>query len=70
MTKAQTVGLVTFAVFMTEAMIHYNIGVKRNKPADQKGKFVVPPTGDFVKIGVTVAIFSIANVIIINKFSK
>jgi len=70
MTVGQKVGLVTFAVFMTEAMIHYNIGVKRNKPVGEKGKFVVPPTGDLLKIGATVAIFSLLNVVIINKLTK
>ncbi len=70
MKTGHKIALVTFAVFMTEAMIHYNIGVKRNKPDEQKGKFVLPPTNDLIKIGITVAVFSTLNGIIIQKLSK
>ena len=70
MTNGQKIGLITFTVFMAEAMIHYNIGVKRNKPVEQKGKFVLPPKNDLLKIASAVAVFSIVNVIIINKLSK
>lgn len=61
------VALVTFGLFMTEAMLHYNFGVKHNKPEEMKGKFVFPPTKDMVKIAGTVALFSVANGIIVNK---
>ena len=70
MTTGQKIGTITFVVFMTEAMIHYNIGVKRNKTADQKGKFVLQPTTDLIKIGATVDVFSVLNGRIINKLSK
>lgn len=70
MTHGQKVGLITFGVFMTEAMFHYNVGVKRNKPESEKGKFVLPPTEDFIKIGLTVAAFSLLNGIIVEKLSK
>jgi ABC-type antimicrobial peptide transport system permease subunit len=70
MTKGQQVGLITFGVFMAEAMLHYNYGVKRNKPEEQKAKFVLPPTTDLIKITATVALFSVLNGVIINKLSK
>lgn len=70
MTKSQKVGLITFGVFMTEAMIHYNFGTKRNKPDGEKKGFVLPPTADLLKIGATVAVFSILNGIIVEKLSK
>ena len=61
---------VTFGLFFTEAMLHYNFGVKRNKPADVKEGFVFPPAKDMIKIGLTVGAFSIANGIIVNKLLK
>ena len=70
MTKAQKIGLITFGVFMTEAIIHYNVGVKRSATAEKKGKFVLPPTEDFIKLGLTVAAFSIVNGILVEKLSK
>jgi hypothetical protein len=64
------VAMVTFGLFMTEAMLHYNFGVKHNKPEEAEGRFVFPPPKDFAKIGLTVAAFSIANGIIVNKMLK
>lgn len=61
------VALVTFGLFMTEAMLHYNFGVKHNKPEEMKGRFVFPPPVDLAKIAGTVAIFSVANGVIVNK---
>lgn len=62
--------LITFGLFMTEAMLHYNFGVKHNKPEEMKGKFIFPPKSDFLKIAGTVAIFSVANGLIVNKLLK
>lgn len=64
------VTLVTFGLFMSEAMLHYNYGVKHNKPEGEKGKFVLPPSNDLLKISLTVAIFSLANGIIVSKLLK
>ena len=48
--------LITFAVFMTEAIIHYNMG------KDAKG---IPETSELIKIAVVVGIFSVINGILI-----
>jgi hypothetical protein len=66
MDKGTKVGLITFSVFMTEAIIHYNLGV--NKGKDKKG-FVIPPTMDIVKLGLVVGAFSLLNGVLINKFT-
>jgi plastocyanin len=58
---------VTFGLFMTEAMLHYNYGAKKEAHGADKGTFVFPPAKDMVKIGATVAAFSIVNGIIVNK---
>ena len=55
---------VTFAVFMAEAMIHYNIGVQKNDP---EKKIVFPPSNDLLKIIGTVAFFSFLNGYLISK---
>jgi hypothetical protein len=58
---------VTYAMFMTEALIHYNMGVHKDK--SQQG-FVLPPKKDFVKLGVVVGLFSILNGIVVNEIIK
>tara|TARA_B100000131_G_scaffold253050_1_gene247030 strand:- start:1138 stop:1344 length:207 start_codon:yes stop_codon:yes gene_type:complete len=52
MKDSTTIGLVTFGVFMTEALIHYNTGI-----ADVTGKpfkFNIPPGGHLVKLALIV----------------
>ena len=65
--KGQIVGLVTFGVFMTEAIIHYNIGVNGHK--EQK-KFVLPPKDDLIKSAIVTAIFATLNGIIVHRILK
>ena len=45
------VALITFGVFMTEAILHYNMGENSDK---ENKKFKFPPTKDFIKLGVVV----------------
>lgn len=66
MTQAEKIGLITFGVFMTEAIIHYNLGV--NKDASEK-RFYFPPTKDFVKLALVVGAFSVINGIVIKKLA-
>ena len=47
--------LITFGVFMTEAIIHYNIGLN-SKRKDKK--FTIPANKDLVRLMITVGIFS------------
>ena len=52
MSDTSTVGIVTFGVFMTEALIHYNTGV-----ADVTGqpfKFRIPPGNQLLKLALIV----------------
>ena len=52
MSDTSTVGMVTFGVFMTEALIHYNTGV-----ADVTGqpfKFRIPPANQLLKLALIV----------------
>lgn len=58
--------LITFAVFMAEAIIHYNIGAKSatktanvDTPVTQPHKLGVPPIKDLVTMGIWVLVFSI-----------
>ena len=59
---------VTFGIFMSEAIIHYNLGIK--KDPNETRKFVLPPTNDFLKLAGVVAVFSVLNGVIINQISK
>ena len=62
------IGGVTFALFMGEALLHYNLGVHKNP--NETRKFVIPPTKDFIKLGLVVGTASILNAYIINSLSK
>ncbi len=67
MSKSQKIALVTFGVFMTEAILHYNIGLNSSR----KEKTVeFPPTKDLLQIGLVVGAFSILNGLIIKKYVK
>ena len=62
MNKQTKITLITFGVFMTEAIIHYNFGVHRHT---EDKKFKLPPNTDLIKIGGIVAVFSVLNGLII-----
>jgi len=53
---------VTFGFFMTEAIIHYNMGQKSAKEEHQWG---LPPFEELVKIGLIVGAFSVASGVVI-----
>ncbi len=70
MKKVDTnVALVTFGLFMTEAILHYNLGVKSQK-ADSQPSLKLPPNKDLIKLAITVGVFSVLNGIIIGQLSK
>lgn len=64
MKKQTKIALITFGVFMTEAIVHYNLG--SHKHTEDK-TFKLPPTNDLIKIGGVVAIFSVLNGYIIKS---
>lgn len=59
--------MVTYGMFMAEALIHYNMGIHK---AENKKGFVLPPTKDFVKLAVVVGMFSILNGMVVKEISK
>ena len=61
------IGGVTFALFMTEAIIHYNIG--QDSIEDDK-RFILPPKNDIIKLAIGVAIFSTLNGIILSSLER
>ena len=68
MKTSKTVGLVTFGVFMTEALIHYNMGSCKSN--GEGFHFSLPPFKEFAKIGLVVGAFSLVNAYIIESLTK
>lgn len=66
------VGGTTFVLFMTEAIIHFNMG--QNYDKEQNGEkplpFHFPDSKEFGKLALVVAIFSVMNGVIINEIKK
>ena len=58
---------VTFGVFMTEAIIHYNMG-----KADTNGKFrlQLPPPKEMAKIAAVTGVFSLLSGVMISTAEK
>lgn len=64
-TKSQKGALasgITFAFFMGEAIIHYNMG---QKSGDEKHKFELPPAKELGKMALIVGAFSVASGVVI-----
>ena len=61
------VGGTTFALFMTEAVIHYNMGVSEKEPDH---KFTIPQKKDLIKLAMVVGIFSFLNGVIVNEVKE
>ena len=62
------IGLVTFGVFMTEALVHYNTGIAsaHGKP----WKFNIPNSNELVKLGAIVGVATLATTFIIDYLRK
>ena len=58
---------ITFGVFMTEAIIHYNMGM-----AKQQGKFTLrlPPPGELAKIAAVTGTFSLVSTALISILER
>jgi len=65
-------GGTTFVLFMTEAIIHFNMG--QNYDKEQNGEnplpFHFPDSKELGKLALVVAIFSVMNGVIINEIKK
>jgi hypothetical protein len=59
--------LVTYTMFMTEAVFHYNLGVHKNS---SEKKFVMPPKKDFIKLALITGLFSLLNGVVVNQIMK
>jgi len=58
---------VTFGVFMTEALIHYNMG---KSEAEGKFRLQLPPPKELAKIAAVTGAFSILSGVMINQIEK
>ena len=69
MKKREQIILITFGLFMTEAILHYNLGLKTPTPKKEDQHWL-PPTPALLRIGGIVAVFSILNGIIVKDVVK
>jgi len=63
-----TTFVVTFALFMTEAIMHYNLGRKDADPEEDEG--FLPPTKTIIKLGLIVGAFSVINGVVIKDLTS
>jgi hypothetical protein len=62
---------VTFGVFMTEALIHYNMGRMKEEQADGKrASFQLPPPQELAKIAAVTGAFSLVSGVLIGSLNK
>lgn len=59
---------ITFGVFMTEALIHYNMGLAKKN--DEKFRFQLPPPRELAKIAAVTGTFSVLSGVLINTLSR
>jgi hypothetical protein len=55
---------ITFGVFMTEALIHYNMGKTKE---GEKFRFQLPPAREMAKIAAVTGTFSLVSGVLINS---
>ena len=65
--RSLIVGGITFGVFMTEAIIHYNMGMAE---ADGKFKLRLPPARELAKIAAVTGVFSVLSGVLINTVER
>jgi hypothetical protein len=63
MTTPQKIAVITFGVFMSEAIIHYNIGANGHK---KDKKFVLPPMKDLAHLTMACGVFVLINGLLIH----
>tara|TARA_R110000744_G_scaffold7046_1_gene24200 strand:- start:216 stop:416 length:201 start_codon:yes stop_codon:yes gene_type:complete len=57
--------LITFAVFMVEAILHYNLG-KEDCSQRKENEGILPPVNSLLKLALIVGLFSVVNSKLIN----
>ena len=67
MMKSVVVTGVTFGVFLTEALIHYNMGQAQ---AEGELRFRLPPPKEMAKIAAVTAVFSVSSGLLISRLDK
>jgi hypothetical protein len=65
--RSLIVGGITFGVFMTEAIIHYNMGMAE---AEGKFKLRLPPAKELAKIAAVTGAFSVLSGVLINTVER
>lgn len=65
MSNRNIIAAVTFGVFMTEALIHYNVGIAAAKK--EKFAFRVPPVKEIVSLGLIVGTATLVSTAIIDR---
>ena len=62
---------ITFGVFMTEALIHYNMGrMKEEKAKGGQAQFQLPPPKELAKIAAVTGAFSVVSGVLISALNK
>ena len=62
---------ITFGVFLTEALIHYNMGrMKEDKRMGKEPHFELPPAKELAKIAAVTAAFSVVSGVLIDSLNK
>lgn len=62
---------VTFSMFMTEALIHYNMGMAKDKDKNgERHHFQLPPPKELAKIAAVTGAFSVASGLLIGSLNK
>jgi hypothetical protein len=59
---------ITFGVFMTEALIHYNMGMAKKN--GERFRFQLPPPKELAKIAAVTGTFSVLSGVLINTISR
>ena len=69
MNLREKVMISTFAVFMVEALVHYNLG-KSDCEEEKAQEGFLPPTNSLIRLALVVGIFSVINGSIIKSIAN
>lgn len=63
--RVKEVAIITFVLFMIEAVLHYNLGAKSENP---NHRMALPPNKQLLQLALMVGIFSFINGKIISNY--